>query len=137
MPNDRSLPKARAPLSLLIADDNRDAADSLAVLLALYGHNVRVAYDGAEAVRLVRADPPDCAILDIGMPTVDGLEAARQIRANPGTQRVKLVAHTAYADDKYEAAVRAAGFDHHLIKGRAGTPEFLQVLARVQGTMKS
>jgi len=101
---------------VLIADDNRDAADSLAELLRLVGGEVAVAYDGAEAVEIARVFHPDVALLDIGMPKLDGYEVARCIRREGGARRVKLVAVTGWgqADDRRRA--REAGFDEHLVK---------------------
>ena len=108
------------PLSILLADDNRDAADVLAVHLGLLGHSVRVVYDGSAAVRAAFADPPDCAILDIVMPGLDGYAVARELRANASTRGTKLLALTAYSEGEVGSRVTDAGFDRHFVKGREG-----------------
>ena len=121
------------PLSVLIADDNRDAADSLAALLELRGCVVRVAYNGPAAVAAARADPPDCAILDVGMPGLNGLDVARQLRADPATQVAKLIALTGYSENEIGARALDAGFDLHLVKGRADPEELLKMLEEIRG----
>jgi len=107
-------------LSILLADDNRDAADVLAVHLGLLGHSVRVAYDGTAAIEAALADPPDCAILDIVMPGLDGYAVARELRAHPSTRGTKLLALTAYSESETGSRVAEAGFDRHFVKGRDG-----------------
>src|SRR3954464_14782800 len=102
------------PMSVLVVDDNKDAADTLSAYLRLQGCAVRVVYDGREAVRAAAADPPDGVVLDIGVPGLDGLEGARKLRAAPATRRVPLVAWTGYADDRMRGEALAAGFDRHL-----------------------
>ena len=72
---------------ILLADDNRDAAESLAIILRLEGHEVDLAHDGAAALQLFAEKRPDVALLDIGMPKTNGYEVARQIRARPGRRR--------------------------------------------------
>ena len=100
---------------ILLADDNRDAAESLAILLRLEGHEVDLAHDGQAALQCFAARRPDVALLDIGMPKTNGYEVARQIRANGGPD-VLLIAVTGWAQDSDKAQSRAAGFDHHLTK---------------------
>src|SRR5205823_1000103 len=82
------------PRRVLVVDDNVDAADSLALLLRLAGQEVRVAYDGPTAVLIARAFRPQVALLDIGMPGMDGYELARRLREQPDTARPVLVALT-------------------------------------------
>jgi signal transduction histidine kinase/ActR/RegA family two-component response regulator len=106
----------RAPLRVLVADDNVDAADTLAHLLRMAGHEVRVAHDGEEAMRIAAEFRPALAFLDIGMPRMDGYQAARALRALPGMQEVRLVALTGWGAEDDRARSRAAGFDHHLLK---------------------
>lgn len=110
-----SEPSSEAPrLRVLVADDNPDAAQTLAVLLEVMGHEVRVAADGQEAVELAASFQPAAVLLDIGMPRMDGYAAARRIRERlPGTL---LVAVTGWGrrEDVHQAV--AAGFDHHLVK---------------------
>jgi CheY-like chemotaxis protein len=107
---------ALANKRILLADDNRDAAESLAIILRLEGHEVELAHDGAAALRAFAQNRPDVALLDIGMPSTSGYEVARQIRANPDGARVLLIAITGWAQDSDKAQSRAAGFDHHLTK---------------------
>jgi PAS domain S-box-containing protein len=101
---------------VLIADDNPDSAESLAMLLRLEGHQVVVGHDGATAVRLFEAHAPEIALLDIGMPQLDGYEVARRIRANPAGRDVFLIALTGWGQEKDRLSSREAGFDHHLVK---------------------
>jgi CheY-like chemotaxis protein len=100
---------------ILIAEDNPDAAEMMRVMLTFKGHEVRVAVDGEQAVRIAEAFEPQIAFLDIGMPRMDGFEAARQIRAHHGS-RVLLVALTGWGQDEDKRRSREAGFDHHLTK---------------------
>jgi signal transduction histidine kinase len=101
---------------ILIADDNVDFANSLGALLSGRGHEVRVVYDGADALATAARFNPDFAFLDIGMPKVHGYEVARRLREQPGTSECVLVAVTGWgqADDRERA--REAGFDRHLVK---------------------
>jgi CheY-like chemotaxis protein len=103
------------PASVLVVDDQRDVADSLARFLrAAAGHRVRVAYDGARAVRMATADIPDVVVCDIAMPGLPGLGVAEALgRLEP---RPLLVAVTAFSGLCPEAAARGAGFDHYLAK---------------------
>jgi CheY-like chemotaxis protein len=111
---------------VLVVDDNRDAAESLALLLELDHCTVAVAYDGVQALETLDTFKPDVALLDIGMPGMDGYELARRIRASPGGNDLRLVALTGWgqADDKQLAA--DFGFDEHLTK-----PVDPEVLMRV------
>ena len=98
-------------------DDNVDAAESLAMLLRLEGHEVRVAHDGAAALAAAEADPPDLAFLDIGMPGMDGYE--RGPAAPPAARprgRLLLVAMTGWGQEEDRRRTKEAGFDHHLVK---------------------
>jgi len=101
---------------VLVVDDNCDAAESLGMLLEMENCKVSVAFDGKRALEVLDAFKPDIALLDIGMPTMDGYELARRIRALPGGRGLVLVALTGWgqADDKKRAA--EAGFDEHLTK---------------------
>jgi CheY-like chemotaxis protein/two-component sensor histidine kinase len=102
-------------LRVLVADDNRDAADSLQRILALYGHEVRVAYDGVAAVKLGEEFRPRVAILDIGMPGASGHDVARALRETQGGA-VKLIALTGWGQEQDRRRAAEAGFDHHLTK---------------------
>ena len=103
------------PVRVLVADDNRDAADSLQRVLALFGHEVRVAYDGASALRIGAQFRPRVAVLDIAMPGNDGYEVARAIRRQQG-EGVTLVALTGWGQETDRKRAMQAGFDHHLVK---------------------
>ena len=106
----------RNRLHVLVVDDNKDAADSLCMLLRLWGYDCRVAYDGAAGLRAACDYQPDCLLLDIAMPGLDGFGLARAVRAQPGLERAKLIALTAYSDEEYVRSSREAGFDLHLVK---------------------
>jgi len=101
---------------LLVVDDNRDAADSLAMLLCLQGHEVRVAHDGPAALKLAEGYRPEMIFLDIGMPGMDGYEVARRLRQQPGLEKVVLAALTGWGQQEDRRRTAEAGFDHHLVK---------------------
>jgi CheY-like chemotaxis protein len=101
---------------ILLADDNVDFATSLGEILSARGHQVRIAHDGAEALREAESFLPDVAFVDIGMPKVHGYEVARRIRATPATARTLLVAVTGWGQENDRRRAREAGFDRHLVK---------------------
>jgi signal transduction histidine kinase len=101
---------------VLLADDNRDAADSLAVLLRAMGHEVRVAYDGEEALQAGPKFGPDAVILDIGMPRINGYEVASRARESAWGRGAKLIALTGWGQQRDKTLAAQAGFDHHLTK---------------------
>jgi signal transduction histidine kinase/CheY-like chemotaxis protein len=101
---------------VLLADDNVDFVNSLAQLLESQGHDVRVTYDGAEAIEAAREFQPEVAFLDIGMPKVHGYDVARRLRESPGTAECMLVAVTGWGQEADRAQAREAGFDRHLVK---------------------
>ena len=101
---------------ILLADDNRDALDSLATLLQCDGHEVHTAGDGAEALEVAAQCRPDVVLLDIGMPKLDGYEVARRIRAEPWGKNAILIALTGWGQDDDRRRSRDAGFDSHLVK---------------------
>ena len=103
-------------MKILIADDNRDAAQSLGTLLELSNHEVLIAHDGEEALRIARQAMPDALILDIGMPRVTGDRVARAIRSEPWGGKVLMIAVTGWAEPEDKARTTAAGFDRHLTK---------------------
>jgi signal transduction histidine kinase/ActR/RegA family two-component response regulator len=107
---------AQRPRRILVADDNVDAADSLAVLLRLDGHEVRTAHDGLEALHLATAFQPDLALLDIDMPKLNGYDVAQGIREAPWGRKVMLVALTGWGQEDDRRRAQEAGFTHHLIK---------------------
>ena len=101
---------------VLIADDNRDAAESLALLLRLDGHEVTVANNGREALAAFNTLLPEVAVLDIGMPELDGYEVARQVRQQSLGRSVTLIAVTGWGQEADKASALAAGFNHHFTK---------------------
>lgn len=103
-------------LRVLIVDDLRDAADSMAVLLKLLGYEVRVAYDGPLAVEVAREFRPDAVLLDLGLPGLSGYEVAQRVRAVPGLEQTFLVALTGYGQEEDRRRTTQAGFDAHLLK---------------------
>lgn len=105
-----------SPRQVLVVDDNRDAAESLAMLLRLMGADVRVAFGGPAAIKMLATFHPSAVLLDIGMPGMDGYEVARLIRAEPGLDDVLLIALTGWGQEEDRRRSEKAGFDHHLIK---------------------
>mgnify|MGYP003575566604 CR=1 FL=1 len=101
---------------VLIADDNRDAAESLAALLRLEGHDVTVAHNGREAIETFNTLLPEVAVLDIGMPHLDGYEVAREVRRQSLGRAVTLIAVTGWGQEADKARALAAGFNHHFTK---------------------
>jgi PAS domain S-box-containing protein len=101
---------------VLIADDNRDAGDSLAELLRMDGHDVTVVHNGQEALAAFSAFQPEVALLDIGMPELNGYEVARRVRQGSLGRAVTLIAVTGWGQDRDKAQSLAAGFNHHLTK---------------------
>jgi CheY-like chemotaxis protein len=102
--------------NVLVVDDNVDAAQSLAMLLRVTGHQTQVAHDGQTALRLAEADPPEIAFLDIGMPEMDGYELARRFRDHPKLANVLLVALTGWGQEEDRRRTSQAGFDAHEVK---------------------
>jgi CheY-like chemotaxis protein len=100
---------------LLIVEDNADSRRSLQTLLELLGHRVEAAADGQEGVDMALAGRPDVAVVDIGLPRLDGYEVARRVRAALGAA-VRLIALTAYTQPEYRRRAIEAGFDHYLTK---------------------
>jgi CheY-like chemotaxis protein len=113
---DTSAAASPATRNVLIADDNRDAAESLAVLLRMDGHEVTVAYDGPQALALLTQVQPEVALLDIGMPGLNGYEVARRVRHGPLGRSITLIAVTGWGQDRDKAQAHQAGFDHHFTK---------------------
>jgi PAS domain S-box-containing protein len=108
---------AQAPrCKVLVADDNRDAADGLAILLRMADYDVHVAHAGAEALSIAMREQPEVVILDIGMPGVTGYEVARNIRQQAWGGDALLLAITGWGHPSDIEKTRAAGFDHHLTK---------------------
>ncbi|MFO0847217.1 MAG: response regulator [Gemmataceae bacterium] len=106
---------SRPAVRVLVADDNRDAADSLALMLALLGYDTRTVYDGERACATAAEFEPDACLLDVHMPGVDGCEVARRVRAAFG-HRVLLVAITGVTGGEYDERVSRAGFNARFAK---------------------
>jgi CheY-like chemotaxis protein len=108
------------PRRILIVDDNVDAAELLQDVLVAFGHDVTIAHDGPTALKLVAELPADAtielALLDIGLPVMDGYELAQQLRRLPGLGELKLIAVTGYGQDADRRRAGAAGFNRHLVK---------------------
>jgi len=113
---------------ILVVDDNRAAADMLAMIVKMLGHEVRVANDGREGVDAAREFRPDVILMDIGMPRMNGYEAARLIRGQDWGNGIHLVALTGWGQEEDRKRTRDAGFDHHLVKP-AEPADLLKVLA--------
>jgi PAS domain S-box-containing protein len=101
---------------ILVTDDNHDAADSLAMLLSLQGHEVKMAYDGTEALQISIDFQPDTVLLDLGMPRLTGFEVAKRMREQPWGQQIRLIAVTGWGQEADKQRALAAGFDDHLTK---------------------
>lgn len=101
---------------VLVVDDNTDAADTLASLLAIFDCKVQVAYSGAEALVLGDALRPGCVILDIEMPGMNGCELARRVRERAWGQQARIIALTAWGDDETRRRTAEASIDFHLMK---------------------
>jgi PAS domain S-box-containing protein len=110
-----SSPSAAVGARILIVDDNVDSARGTARLLQLAGHDVRVAYDGHQALEIARDYRPQFVILDIVLPGMDGYEVARQLRGDPRLRDAVIIAASGYSEDDYRRP-EEAGFDHHLVK---------------------
>ncbi|SFC55136.1 hybrid sensor histidine kinase/response regulator [Massilia yuzhufengensis] len=115
-----------ASLTVLVVDDNVDAAETLGLLLAAHGHQVMVEHEPLAALARARAAAPDVCLLDIGLPGMDGHELARSLRAQPETAGAVLVAITGYGQQQDRNDAFAAGFHHHLVK-----PVDIEQLARL------
>ena len=107
-----SAPKRR----LLVVDDNRDAAESMSMLLEMWGHEVAFAFDGPSALQTAEQWRPEAVFLDIGLPGMDGYEVAERLRELPQAKDAVLVAITGYGQDDDRMRSRRAGIDHHLVK---------------------
>lgn len=114
-PRDHPAPVGRS-MRVLVVDDNIDAAEMLAEWLNAIGHRVRVAADGPTALEIAAEFKPDVALLDIGLPVMDGYEVARRLREQPGCARMRLIALTGYGQESDHDRSRRAGFEDHLVK---------------------
>jgi CheY-like chemotaxis protein len=108
--------RTTTPRRILIADDNLDAAEALALLLRMSGDEVCTAKDGLEALQQATDFHPDVVLLDIGMPRMDGLEAARRLRQQPWAKKVLILAMTGWGQESDRQRSKEAGIDYHLVK---------------------
>lgn len=108
--------RSNAESRILVVDDNQDAADMLAALLEVSGYLTRAVFDGPDALAQAATFQPDAALVDIGLPGMDGYEVARRLRALPELARLRLVAVTGYGQDSDRLRSLEAGFDEHLVK---------------------
>jgi CheY-like chemotaxis protein len=118
-PLEIAAPAAVAPpnaKTVLLVDDNVDAARALALLLGHAGFNVVTAHDGGEALARAEETQPDIVLLDLGLPVIDGYRVAETLRARPGGDALLLVAISGYGQPEDRQRSQAVGFDHHLVK---------------------
>jgi signal transduction histidine kinase len=113
---DRTEPPDGEQRRILVVDDNRDAAESLRMLLSLDGHDVCIVHDGPGAIEAARLHRPDVVFLDLGLPGMDGYQVARRIRALAGLGEMLLIAMTGYGQEDDRRRCLEAGFDHHVVK---------------------
>lgn len=123
-------PSSSNALSIMVVDDNADAAQTMAMLLEAQGHTVWVEHDGSAAIQQATGNMPDVFILDIGLPEMDGNELAKRLRAQPETANAVLIAVTGYGQEKDRKHTLAAGFNHHLVKP-VDTKELASILATI------
>jgi CheY-like chemotaxis protein len=116
MQTERLARKSGVTRRILIADDLRDNADTLAMMLRALGHEVVVAYDGAEALAAAEKFRPEIALLDIAMPAVNGYEVCRRIREQPWGKPMYLIAQTGWGQEEDRRRAEQAGFDRHMLK---------------------
>jgi len=101
---------------LLVVDDNKDAAESMSMLLEMWGHEVAFAYDGPSALETAQEWRPEAVFLDIGLPGMDGYEVAERLRELPQAKDAILIAITGYGQEDDLARSKRAGINHHLVK---------------------
>jgi len=121
---------------ILIADDNRDAADTLAEILRMEGHEVRLAHDGPAALAAFAAFHPDVMLLDIGMPGLSGYEVARKVRETDPASDMILIAITGWGQENDKEQALSAGFDYHLTKP-VDLQRMSELIQRKPGTLGS
>jgi two-component system OmpR family response regulator len=109
-------PAALSGLRVLVVDDNVDAAQTLAMLVQLAGHDVRIAYDGPPALTLAQAFQPQVVLLDLNLPAMDGYEVARKLRERPETHEAVLAAVSGWGQPEDKLRSKDAGFDRHFVK---------------------
>jgi len=121
-------PAADGKPTVLLIEDNEDGREMMTMMLGCYGYQVRAAEDGLRGLDAVREFRPDLALVDIGLPGIDGYEVARRLRADPDTRHIRLVALTGYGLAEDLARVMAAGFDRHLVKP-VGIQQLMETIA--------
>ena len=120
-----------SPLRVLVADDNQDAADTLAQLLTAWGHETRVAYDGLTALEATRQFHPDVALVDLGLPGMDGYQVALRLREQAGDRHPVLIAVTGYDWKGASRRSEEYGFNYHWVK-----PVNLEQMQKLLGQLK-
>jgi CheY-like chemotaxis protein len=121
------------PLRVLIADDYPDAAESLAMLFAGWGHDTRVAQNGEEALALAGQWHPDVCVLDLDMPKIDGCETARRLREQDWESHPLLIAFSGWTGAEHRHNATQAGFDHYIMKP-VEPPKLLRIIRSFQRT---
>lgn len=118
-------------MRILVADDVRDAAEALSILLKIDGHEVAVALGGSQAIALAESVRPDVAVLDIGMPTIDGYEVARTLRREEWGEAIHLIALTGRDDNASKLHAAAAGFQQYVVKP-INPVQFLELISGIE-----
>jgi CheY-like chemotaxis protein len=121
---------------ILVADDDQDSAESLAMLFQMMGHDVRSALNGLEALDVAANFQPDLIVLDIGMPGLDGYEVCRRLRQQPWARAVVIAALTGWTRDEDKDRSQEAGFDHYLVKP-IDPKALTELIGRVSGQNQS
>ena len=130
IPAEAAAPAAAPSRRVLIVDDNRDAAESLAMLVEHGGHTAFLAYDGHDALAAAERERPDIVLLDIGLPQMNGHDVCREIRKAPWGRTMRVIALTGWGQDDDRRKSREAGFDAHLVK----PVDYDALLAQLAGT---
>jgi len=118
--------------SILVVDDNRDSATSMAMMLKLMGNEVHTAHDGVEAVKAANQFRPNVVLMDVGMPKLNGLDATRRIRERPWSRSVVIIALTGWGQDEDHVQSKEAGCNGHLVKP-VTLADLEQLLAKLTG----
>lgn len=126
-----TMPTPAQSTRILVVDDNKNQALSLQRLLQTMGHDVQVANDGPSAMKLTASFVPDVALIDLGLPIMDGYELARRLRQQPQFRNIVLIAQTGWGREDDRMRAREAGFDHHLVKP-LDHQQLVQILAEVR-----
>jgi CheY-like chemotaxis protein len=116
---------------VLVVDDNRDGANSMAIVLRLLGNDVKTASDGIEAIEIAESFSPEIILMDIGLPRLNGLDATRRIREHPWGETVKIIALTGRGQEKDRQLSQAAGCNGHLVKP-VNLPDLQKMLAEIR-----